>query len=112
VALVDDSAGPASAGARTSCCSRECGGGLGIALIAHRVDRGRRVHEDRSAAPGANQELFATGLANAGGGLGGMPGRRNVADGVNPGPAPLARCPGLSAASTLAVLLFLAPLIA
>jgi MFS superfamily sulfate permease-like transporter len=89
---------------------------LGIALMSftESIAVGRAFAKAGEARPGANQELFATGLANIAGGLfGGMPGGGGTSQtAVNTQSGARSQISGLvTAASTVAVLLFLAPLI-
>ena len=89
---------------------------LGIALMSftESIAAGRAFARAGEPRPGANQELFATGLANAGGGLfGGMPsGGGTSQTAVNTRAGACSQMSGIvTAASTVAVLLFLAPLI-
>jgi high affinity sulfate transporter 1 len=89
---------------------------LGIALMSftESIAAGRAFAKTGEHRPGANQELFATGLANAGGGLfGGMPGGGGTSQtAVNARAGACSQMSGIvTAGSTVAVLLFLAPLI-
>jgi len=91
-------------------------GALGIALMSftESIAAGRAFAKTGEPRPGSNQELFATGLANAGGGLfGGMPGGGGTSQtAVNTLAGACSQMSGIvTAASTVAVLLFLAPLI-
>jgi len=89
---------------------------LGIALMSftESIAAGRAFAQSGEARPGANQELFATGLANAAGGLfGGMPGGGGTSQtAVNTRAGACSQMAGIvTAVSTVAVLLFLSPLI-
>jgi sulfate permease, SulP family len=89
---------------------------LGIALMSftESIAAGRAFARTGEPRPGANQELLATGLANAAGGLfGGMPGGGGTSQtAVNTKAGACSQMAGIvTAASTIAVLLFLAPLI-
>ena len=89
---------------------------LGIALMSftESIAAGRAFAQAGEPRPGANQELLATGLANAAGGLfGGMPGGGGTSQtAVNTQAGACSQMAGIvTAASTVAVLLFLAPLI-
>ena len=89
---------------------------LGIALMSftESIAAGRAFAKPGEPRPGSNQELFATGVANAGGGLfGGMPGGGGTSQtAVNTKAGACSQMSGIvTAASTVAVLLFLAPLI-
>jgi len=89
---------------------------LGIALMSftESIAVGRAFAKAGEARPGANQELLATGFANIAGGLfGGMPGGGGTSQtAVNAQAGARSQMAGLvTAASTVAVLLFLAPLI-
>ena len=89
---------------------------LGIALMSftESIAAGRAFARTGEPRPGANQELFATGLANAAGGLfGGMPGGGGTSQtAVNTRAGACSQMAGIvTAASTVAVLLFLSPLI-
>jgi MFS superfamily sulfate permease-like transporter len=89
---------------------------LGIALMSftESIAAGRAFAKTGEHRPGANQELFATGLANVAGGLfGGMPGGGGTSQtAVNTRAGACSQMAGIvTAASTVAVLLFLAPLI-
>jgi len=89
---------------------------IGIALMSftESIAAGRAFARTGEPRPGANQELFATGLANAAGGLfGGMPGGGGTSQtAVNARAGACSQMSGLvTSASTVAVLLFLAPLV-
>ena len=89
---------------------------LGIALMSftESIAAGRAFAQPGERRPGANQELFATGIANAAGGLlGGMPGGGGTSQtAVNARAGATSQMAGIvTAAGTVAVLLFLAPLI-
>jgi high affinity sulfate transporter 1 len=89
---------------------------LGIALMSftESIAAGRAFAQPGDARPGANQELLATGFANAAGGLfGGMPGGGGTSQtAVNTRAGACSQMAGIvTAASTVAVLLFLSPLI-
>ncbi|MFO7692544.1 MAG: SulP family inorganic anion transporter [Vicinamibacterales bacterium] len=89
---------------------------LGIALMSftESIAAGRAFARTGEPRPGANQELFATGVANAAGGLfGGMPGGGGTSQtAVNSRAGACSQVAGIvTAATTVAVLLFLAPLI-
>jgi high affinity sulfate transporter 1 len=89
---------------------------LGIALMSftESIAAGRAFAKTGEPRPGANQELFATGVANAAGGLvGGMPGGGGTSQtAVNARAGACSQMSGLvTSASTVAVLLFLAPLV-
>ena len=89
---------------------------LGIALMSftESIAAGRAFARAGERRPSANQELFATGIANAAGGLlGGMPGGGGTSQtAVNARAGATSQMAGLvTAAGTVAVLLFLAPLI-
>ena len=89
---------------------------LGIALMSftESIAAGRAFARTGEPRPGANQELFATGLANAAGGLfGGMPGGGGTSQtAVNTRAGACSQMAGIvTTASTVAVLLFLSPLI-
>jgi len=89
---------------------------LGIALMSftESIAAGRAFARTGEPRPGANQELFATGVANAAGGLvGGMPGGGGTSQtAVNARAGACSQMSGLvTSASTVAVLLFLAPLV-
>jgi len=89
---------------------------LGIALMSftESIAAGRAFARTGEGRPRANQELFATGLANAAGGFfGGMPGGGGTSQtAVNTRAGACSQMAGIvTAASTVAVLLFLAPLI-
>ena len=89
---------------------------LGIALMSftESIAVGRAFAQAGEARPRANQELFATGFANIAGGLfGGMPGGGGTSQtAVNLQAGARSQMAGIvTAASTVAVLLFLAPLI-
>jgi len=89
---------------------------LGIALMSftESIAAGRAFARTGEPRPGANQELFATGLANAAGGLfGGMPGGGGTSQtAVNTRAGACSQMAGIvTAASAAAVLLFLSPLI-
>jgi len=91
-------------------------GALGIALMSftESIAAGRAFAKHGEPRPDANQELLATGLANAAGGLfGGMPGGGGTSQtAVNARAGACSQMAGLvTAASTVAVLLFLAPMI-
>jgi len=89
---------------------------LGIALMSftESIAAGRAFAKTGEPRPGANQELLATGLANAAGGFfGGMPGGGGTSQtAVNTKAGACSQMAGIvTAAATVAVLLFLAPLI-
>ena len=89
---------------------------LGIALMSftESIAAGRAFSRTGEARPVANQELFATGLANVAGGLfGGMPGGGGTSQtAVNTRAGAMSQLSGIvTALGTVAVLLFLAPLI-
>jgi MFS superfamily sulfate permease-like transporter len=89
---------------------------LGIALMSftESIAAGRAFAKTGEPRPGANQELFATGLANAAGGFfGGMPGGGGTSQtAVNTRAGACSQMAGIvTAASTVAVLLLLSPLI-
>ncbi len=89
---------------------------LGIALMSftESIAAGRAFARTGEPRPGANQELLATGLANAAGGcFGGMPGGGGTSQtAVNARAGACSQMAGIvTAASTVAVLLFLAPII-
>jgi len=91
-------------------------GALGIALMSftESIAAGRAFAKHGEPRPDANQELLATGLANAAGGLfGGMPGGGGTSQtAVNARAGACSQMAGLvTAASTVAVLLLLAPMI-
>jgi SulP family sulfate permease len=91
-------------------------GALGIALMSftESIAAGRAFALHGETRPDANQELLATGLANAAGGLfGGMPGGGGTSQtAVNTQAGACSQMAGIvTAATTMAVLLFLAPLI-
>jgi high affinity sulfate transporter 1 len=91
-------------------------GALGIALMSftESIAAGRAFAKHGEHRPDANQELLATGLANAAGGLvGAMPGGGGTSQtAVNTRAGACSQMSGIvTAASTVAVLLFLAPLI-
>jgi MFS superfamily sulfate permease-like transporter len=78
------------------------------------IAAGRAFARTGEPRPGANQELLATGLANAAGGFfGGMPGGGGTSQtAVNTRAGACSQMAGIvTAATTVAVLLFLAPLI-
>ncbi len=89
---------------------------LGIALMSftESIAAGRAFARTGEPRPGANQELLATGLANAAGGFfGGMPGGGGTSQtAVNTKAGACSQMAGIvTAATTVSVLLFLAPLI-
>jgi high affinity sulfate transporter 1 len=89
---------------------------MGIALMSftESIAAGRAFARAGEPRPGPNQELFATGLANAAGGFfGGMPGGGGTSQtAVNTRAGACSQMAGIvTAASALAVLLFLAPII-
>ena len=89
---------------------------LGIALMSftESIAAGRAFTRTGEPRPGANQELFATGIANAAGGLfSGMPGGGGTSQtAVNTRAGARTQMSGLvTAAGTVAVLLLLSPLI-
>ncbi len=89
---------------------------LGIALMSftESIAAGRAFAKSGEPRPGANQELLATGLATAAGGFfGGMPGGGGTSQtAVNTRAGACSQMAGIvTAAATVAVLLFLAPLI-
>jgi MFS superfamily sulfate permease-like transporter len=89
---------------------------LGIALMSftESIAAGRAFTKHGESRPGANQELLATGFANAAGGFfGGMPGGGGTSQtAVNSRAGACSQMAGIvTALSTVAVLLFLAPLI-
>lgn len=89
---------------------------MGIALMSftESIAAGRAFAKTGEPRPGPNQELFATGLANTAGGLfGGMPGGGGTSQtAVNTRAGACSQMAGIvTAASTVAVLLFLAPVI-
>jgi len=91
-------------------------GALGIALMSftESIAAGRAFARHGEPRPDANQELLATGFANAIGGLfGGMPGGGGTSQtAVNARAGARTQMAGIvTAAATVAVLLFLAPLI-
>jgi high affinity sulfate transporter 1 len=91
-------------------------GALGIALMSftESIAAGRAFAKHGEPRPHANQELLAIGLANAAGGLfGGMPGGGGTSQtAVNSRAGACTQMAGIvTAAGTVAVLLFLAPLI-
>jgi sulfate permease, SulP family len=91
-------------------------GALGIALMSftESIAAGRAFAKHGEHRPDANQELLATGLANAAGGfVGAMPGGGGTSQtAVNARAGACSQMSGIvTAASTVAVLLFLAPLI-
>jgi MFS superfamily sulfate permease-like transporter len=91
-------------------------GALGIALMSftESIAAGRAFAKHGEPRPDANQELLATGFANAAGGLfGGMPGGGGTSQtAVNARAGACTQMAGIvTAAGTVAVLLFLAPAI-
>jgi len=91
-------------------------GALGIALMSftESIAAGRAFGKHGEPRPDANQELLATGFASAAGGLfGGMPaGGGTSQTAVNTRAGACSQMAGLvTAASTVAVLLFLAPMV-
>ena len=91
-------------------------GALGIALMSftESIAAGRAFTRQGEARPSANQELLATGVASIGGGLfGGMPaGGGTSQTAVNSKAGACTQMAGIvTAVSTVAVLLFLAPFI-
>jgi SulP family sulfate permease len=91
-------------------------GALGIALMSftESIAAGRAFTKHGESRPDANQELLATGVANAAGGLfGSMPGGGGTSQtAVNTRAGACTQLAGIvTGASTLAVLLFLAPMI-
>jgi high affinity sulfate transporter 1 len=89
---------------------------MGIALMSftESIAAGRAFAKTGEPRPGANQELLATGLANAAGGFfGGMPGGGGTSQtAVNTKAGARSQMAGIvTSATTLAVLVFLAPLI-
>jgi len=91
-------------------------GALGIALMSftESIAAGRAFARHGEPRPDANQELLATGFANAAGGLfGGMPGGGGTSQtAVNARAGACTQMAGIvTAAGTVAVLLFLAPMI-
>jgi sulfate permease, SulP family len=100
----------------TSLFPRLWAGALGIALMSftESIAAGRAFAKHGEHRPDANQELLATGLANAAGGLfGAMPGGGGTSQtAVNTRAGACSQMAGIvTAASTVAVLLFLAPMI-